>query len=158
MSNGFASAPWGPRKYNCSQLPCGVRYGNALVADAKRIQALEEMAADLLERSGTPGIVGRQQELGQTVVGAGAHVGPALAERILCALSQREYAICRGLPRGVPTLYITFGNDLHGLQNLAEVGAVGRDITRVAQCLEMECRIGKEASSWTDRLRGTCCG
>jgi hypothetical protein len=48
-----------------------------------------------------------------------AHVGPALAEGILRVLGQREYAIGRRLPRGVPTLYVTLGDDLHDLQHFA---------------------------------------
>jgi len=85
----------------------------------------------LLERSWTPGIVGREQKFSHAQVSGRAHVGSAFAETIVCALGQRDHAICRGLPRGVPALWIAFGNYFCRLQNFAEIGTVGLDVSRI---------------------------
>src|SRR3974377_2106474 len=153
MISGCGSAPCGPGKY--PEAACAIGHGDAFIAHAERVQALEEIIADLFERGRTPGIFRREQKLGHALVGGSTHVGPALAEWSLCTLGEREHAICRSLPCDVPALCIVFGDDLHRLQDFAQVGAVGHDVSRIPQRLEVKCRIGEEKSPWGDRGRGT---
>ena len=101
-------------------------------------------------------MIRQEQKLCRALVPRSAHVGPAFAEGILCTLGQREYAVGRSLPRGVPALYVAFCDDLHSLQNFAQIGTVRHDISRIPQRLKMECLVGEETASWADCLRGAC--
>src|SRR3974390_3745228 len=121
MISGLVSAPCGPGKY--PEAACAIGHGDAFIAHAERVQALEEIIADLFERCRTPGIVRREQKLGHAQVGGSTHVGPALAEWSLCTLGEREHAICRSLPCDVPSLCMVFGAALPRIQQFSQVGS-----------------------------------
>ena len=86
---------------------------------------------------------------GHVIVGDHANFGGGAVHRMA------GYGRSRARANIAEAALIVFGDDLHRLQDFAQVGAVGHDVSRIPQRLEVKCRIGEEKSPWGDRGRGT---